>query len=79
MFTEHFLARGYEVFSAARAIFSKESPKIFILDLNLQGEFGGDLLKDIRAICPMAKIIILTANDDPELQDKLVSQGADSF
>ena len=84
MLTEHFLIRGYEVFSAAnlheaRAIFYNESPKVVILDLHLKGESGADLLKEIKPNRPMTKVIIFTANDDPALPQKLLAQGADSF
>ena len=58
MLSEHFQNRGYQVFSAgnlpdARAILSKESPKVVILDLDLKGESGADLLKEIKANPPV--------------------------
>lgn len=84
MLVKHFQNRGYQVFSAgnlseARAVLSKKSPKVVILDLDLDGEFGGDLLPEIKASLPATKVIILTANDNPELPEKLLAQGADFF
>lgn len=84
MLAEYFLNRGYHVFSAgnlseARAILSRESPKVVIFDLDLNGEWGGDILHEIKTNLPATKVIIFTANENPELPKKLLAQGADFF
>jgi DNA-binding NarL/FixJ family response regulator len=39
-------------------------PDVVVLDLGLPDAFGGDIIGDLRQVCPGCKIVVLTALDE---------------
>jgi DNA-binding response OmpR family regulator len=52
---------------------------MYILDINLRDGTGFDLIPMIRQQAPEAMVVIISAHDDPENQDKAVIMGANTF
>ena len=83
MLDEYFRKQGYQVRSAtnanaARQIIEREKIHLMVLDINMPGESGLDLLRDIRGRTRLP-VILLTANSD--LIDRVVGLelGADDY
>jgi DNA-binding response OmpR family regulator len=79
---ERLRLRGYEAraaFSAAEAIAAagEETPDVVLLDLNLPGVRGGELLLTLRQMLPHAEIILLSGHLD--LADKIEGVRLDAF
>jgi DNA-binding NarL/FixJ family response regulator len=51
-------------------------PDLIFMDINLDGESGLDLTKEIKSICPSIEIIVLTAYDFPEYREAALAAGA---
>jgi DNA-binding NarL/FixJ family response regulator len=58
------------------AAIANETPDIILLDLDLGDENGLDLLPDLLAAVPDARIILLTGLRDPEIQRRAILMGA---
>src|SRR5262249_50756226 len=58
------------------AAIANETPDIILLDLDLGDEDGLDLLPDLIAAVPDARIILLTGLRDPEIQRRAILLGA---
>jgi DNA-binding NtrC family response regulator len=72
---------GYDVAEApdgARALIRlrAEGFAAIILDKNMPGLSGLDLLPGIRAMCPDTPVIVITAFGNPETYDRAVQSGA---
>jgi DNA-binding response OmpR family regulator len=79
---ERLRLRGYEAraaFSAAEAIAAagEEPPDVVLLDLNLPGVRGVELLLTLRQMLPHAEIILLSGHLD--LADKIEGVRLDAF
>jgi len=60
-----FEARGFDVAAAASydeamALARRESPELALVDLRLPGQSGLDLVRDLRALDPTTRIVMLT-------------------
>ncbi|MDP2941053.1 MAG: response regulator [Candidatus Omnitrophota bacterium] len=74
----YFRRRGFDVFAAGSAedaipIIREQSPDIMVLDMNLPGMSGPDMLKSVRQFNQAVKVIMITGYDldlqsDPEFQ-----------
>jgi DNA-binding response OmpR family regulator len=78
--------QGYDTVAAADAsmattIARKEMPDLIILDMGLPGGNGLQLLRNLKTLLPLActPVIMLTANESPELEDAALAAGADAF
>lgn len=60
----------------ALALTSAERPDVVLLDLDLGGQSGLDLIPEILASSPDSKILVLTGVRDPEAHRKAVRLGA---
>jgi two-component system, chemotaxis family, chemotaxis protein CheY len=60
--------------SALKA-YSELKPEVVFLDLILPGRSGVEILEDIRALDPAARVVILTAVDQAELDRRLSDKG----
>lgn len=79
----YFSMRGYEVFTAASGekalpIIIEKKPDLMLLDLNLGGMTGLELLKLVREFNDIAKVIMITGfdigfADNPDFQKLGVS------
>jgi len=61
------------------AILEKELPDIVLLDLNMPGKNGFDILKEIRKKHPDLFIAILTSYNDIKLTEKAENSGANAY
>jgi DNA-binding NarL/FixJ family response regulator len=55
---------------------TRERPDLVLLDLDLGAESGLDLLRDLIAADPAARVLVLTGVRDPEVQRQAVLLGA---
>jgi DNA-binding NarL/FixJ family response regulator len=55
---------------------SSEQPDVILLDLNLGDDNGLDLLPELQAVAPRAKVLILTGLHAVELHRRAVRNGA---
>ena len=58
---------------------ASKSPDVVVLDLNLPGVSGFELLRRMLKRDPSAKIIIFTMNDDPVFAARSIEQGAQGY
>lgn len=59
--------------------FTNERPDILLLDLGLPRRDGLEVLKDLRAIMPDVKVLILTSFDDREKVYRAICNGASGY
>ena len=58
----------------------RTQPDLIMVDISLgNGKSGLDLLPQLAAICPTAKMVIVSMHDDPALVLRALSQGASGF
>ncbi len=77
-------ARGYEVRTAADvpeavAIAEEDSPEFAVLDLRMPGESGLDLLRQLLAIDPTTKVLMLTGYGSIATAMEAVRLGARNY
>lgn len=75
--------KGYTVLAAGNGedglnLFQSEQPDLVLLDRNLPGITGSDVLLGIRKLSRMAKVIILTSHDG-KLSDRYAELGVSAF
>jgi two-component system response regulator RegA len=63
---EAFRARGLDAktagnFDQARALATRDSPELAVVDLRMPGQSGLELIRELKAIDPETKIVVLTA------------------
>ena len=56
-----------------------EEPDILLLDLDMPGMDGIDVLKEVKSLFPEVKVIILTMYNDPKIMAYLMELGANSY
>jgi len=81
---QHLEKEGYEVFTAPSAeegmeIFKSEIPDIVILDIQLPGISGLEMLAAIKKLYPEVIVIIITAYGDIETAVSAIKSGAYDF
>ncbi len=84
MLTRALRNEGYEVFAetSTDGVIDKimaVSPDLLILDINMPGQNGLDILKLVRAKEIPVHLIMLTANDTAETAAEAMSLGADNY
>lgn len=77
-----FTARGYQVLQAgsgdeALAILSREPVDLAVLDLNMPGISGIDVLRHVKAKIPQTKVLVITGY--PEREPEARQSGCDGF
>lgn len=55
------------------------SPDVVVLDINLPGVSGFELLRRLLKRSPAAKVIVFTMNDDPVFAARSIDQGARGY
>jgi len=75
---------GHEVVEAtdgfsALELFTIEHPQLVLLDLTMPGINGLDVLKQLKAIAPSAKVVIASADVQNLTKDLARQYGADGF
>lgn len=63
-------------FAEALAVVVSSQPDVVLLDLDLGGEDGLDLLPELKTAAPRARVLVLTAITDPETHSRVVRLGA---
>lgn len=61
---------------AAVGLAAREQPHIILLDLDMAGQNGLDILPDLLAVARQARVLILTGLRDPEAHRDAVRRGA---
>ncbi|GLI95628.1 response regulator transcription factor [Methylocystis echinoides] len=59
--------------------FSSGAPDVVVLDINLPGTSGLDLLRRLLKTNPSAKILVFTMNDDPGFAARAIEHGAHGY
>ena len=74
--------RGYKVFvandgTAGLAIAKKEKPDVCLIDMKMPGMHGDEVMKEILALNPKAKCIMITASEgEGKMRSDLMEMGA---
>jgi CheY-like chemotaxis protein len=81
MLMEFFVTAGYQVDGAGDALSAtkalKETPAdVVLLDIQMPGLSGAELLPGIRALAPRAAVIMVSGNADEILARRTLAQGA---
>jgi DNA-binding NarL/FixJ family response regulator len=63
----------------ALALAAREQPDVVLLDIDLAGDSGLDILAALQASAPKSDIIVLTGMRDPGLQARALRSGARGF
>jgi putative two-component system response regulator len=74
-------SRGYSCLDApdaktARSMLDKDEYRLVLLDINMPGESGLDLLTHIRTTYPATAVVMVTGVDDPDQAMRAVETGA---
>jgi CheY-like chemotaxis protein len=82
MLSRLFVFEGYQVEAAndgteAEAFLANECPDLLLLDYNLPGKNGLELLHLWKQTCPGLKVIFITGTHDPALETSVKAAGAD--
>ncbi|TAJ10372.1 MAG: response regulator [Nitrospirae bacterium] len=77
-------SHGHEVLTAtdgheALTLFQQHQPSITLLDLRMPGMDGIDVLKQIRAMSPMAAVMVLTAGGNVKMENQARELGVSDF
>lgn len=80
-FKTHLTSEGFDVHVARDGnegvrLFNEVAPSLVILDINLPGLHGIDVLKRIREIDPKAYVVMITAFDDMQTTVEAIKLGA---
>jgi DNA-binding NtrC family response regulator len=57
----------------------KEEPDVIVLDLNMPGMHGMDVLREIKKVCPDAQVIILTGHGTDKDEEEATKLGGFGF
>ena len=85
MISEFLLMGGHQVAGEAEdlaqtlAAYTAQRPDLVTLDLSMGREDGFTVLRALRAADPNAKVLIVSANTQPEIYEQLLAQGATGF
>lgn len=75
----HEVAGEAENLAEAVAAYAEKKPDLVTLDLSMGQDDGFAVLKALRAHDPKAKVLIVSANSQTEIYDKLLKDGASGF
>jgi DNA-binding NarL/FixJ family response regulator len=64
---------------AALDLAARERPDAVVLDLAIDGVDGIAVLPSLRALLPLAKIIVFTGHDDARLREQAMQAGASAW
>ena len=57
----------------------KEEPDVIVLDLNMPGMHGMDVLREIKKVCPDTQVIILTGHGTDKVEEEATKLGGFGF
>lgn len=61
------------------SLLGEQPPDLILLDLNMPGKDGLEMLEEIKARFPAVKILVLTMYNSPEIVRRALSLGADGY
>ncbi len=64
---------------SAMALYARERPDVLVLDIAMPEKDGLDVIKELRASHPRAKILVLSAHDDVDHASRVMRAGAAGF
>jgi DNA-binding NarL/FixJ family response regulator len=62
-----------------RSLTAETQPDLILLDLNMPGKDGLEMIIELKSIFPKIKILVLTMYDSPEVVQKALAAGADGY
>lgn len=65
--------------AAAVKCFKESKPDVVFLDLILPGKSGVEILEDLRAVDPAARVVIVTAVEQDEIDRRLADRGVSAI
>ena len=74
-FTVHVVSNGEQAVELA----ARERPEIVLMDVEMPGLGGVDATRRIREVHPEAKVVMLSAHDDPLVRARALEAGARGF
>jgi len=71
--------KGYNVLEAhdcdqALAVYKQEGPDLVLLDMRMSGKGGLETLRDLQAFDPEARVIVVSAVQEEELDRQAVAE-----
>ena len=75
----HEVAGEAESLAEAVAAYAAKKPDLVTLDLSMGQDDGFAVLKALRAQDPNAKVLIVSANSQPDIYERLLKVGASGF
>ena len=75
----HEVAGEAENMAGALAVYAAERPDLVTLDLSMGEEDGFTVLKALREADAKVRVLIVSANSQPEIYEDLIKQGAAGF
>lgn len=60
-------------------LFNKVSPDLVLLDVNMPGMSGDEVLQKIKTQTPAAKVIILSSVNEKNKVEQIINNGADYY
>ncbi len=63
----------------ATAAFLRTEPDLVVLDLSMPGYDGESVMRDLRALTPSCRILVLTSSVEPATVQRVVRAGADGY
>ncbi|MBP6828665.1 MAG: response regulator transcription factor [Saprospiraceae bacterium] len=61
------------------SLLGDQQPDLILMDLNMPGKDGLEMLSEIKARFPVIKILVLTMYNSPEIVRRALSSGADGY
>lgn len=62
-----------------REILRNLAPDVCVMDLNLLDASASETIEEIKAICSISPVVVVTGLDDPKLRSRCVRAGASGF
>ncbi len=75
----HEVVAEAETGAAAVECFSAHKPDVVFLDLILPGKSGVEVLDDLRALDPAARVVVITAVEQDEVDRRLSNKGVQAI
>lgn len=57
----------------------KERPDLVLLDFNMPGHTGEELLKRVKQNLPGVKVVMVSGRDEESVRNRILKSGADAF
>jgi CheY-like chemotaxis protein len=82
--SEYLRDKGFEVQTAedgipGLALLEKNGIQLAVIDLNMPGMNGLDLLRELKKRQSHVAVLVLSSEDDPNLPEQVVAEGAKAF